>query len=226
MNFRWLEQIQETTRYQSLMRLAHGDIHRASELHAWNGQLSGALLADIGALEVVLRASYSRNLNLLVPQASHWILELDRIFPQVHSQVTWSPGNQERLRGFRRAVANAREQATRFQLSHDQAYEKLSLGFWRALTSAWLHEQLWMPALRHAYAPGTSRAWVHHRMVRIHWLRNCVAHHDLLLEVDVGRRHDDLCELATALCPDLGSYLVQTSAVPNLLVMGRQLVSR
>jgi len=91
-------------------------------------------------------------------------------------------------------------------------------GFWRFLSSTAHEKTLWVPALHHAFAPGTDRRDVDRPIGRPHGLRNRVAHHEPLLSYDIAGRVTDAVNVATLIDAELGQHLAATSQVGLLLV--------
>lgn len=90
-------------------------------------------------------------------------------------------------------------------------------GFWRYLSSAAHEKTLWVPALHHAFKPGTDRRDVDRPIGRLHNLRNRVVHHEPLLRSNVAGRLTDAIVVTSLIDPQLGQHLNATSRVPALL---------
>jgi len=94
---------------------------------------------------------------------------------------------------------------------------ELGFGFWRYLTSSAHEATLWTPVLHRAFPPGTDRARdVDRRIEKLHVLRNRVAHHEPLLNVDLQARLADMLALASLLNPELAIYVDQTTQLRRL----------
>lgn len=159
-------------RLRSYLIAACGDIDKAQELYKWNAQMAGAALEQLAYLEVLLR-------NAVDIQFSNRVRERDRgipwflLPPFITAQGEALETVRERLRGENRET-------------RDQIIAGLSFGFW----TGWFgpkYEELWRQNLRFAFPNGSGQRKEIARLVeQIRKFRNRVAHHDSLLNVDVG----------------------------------------
>lgn len=92
---------------------------------------------------------------------------------------------------------------------------ELPFGFWRYLSVKRHDQRLWIPYLHKAFRPGVARR--DEPIKRLHRLRNRVAHHEPLLNIDLLARCDDVLTLAGLILPELRSYIAATSSCPKLL---------
>ena len=123
----------------------------------------------------------------------------------------------------RRAVIKAEEAASGNGRANtpSRLLCEFSLGFWTSLTAAHSEQQLWVPAVQHAFERGVRRSHVHNRLERIHKLRNRVAHHEPVIHRDgslrIGTREDltvaEIVEAIAWICPATAQWI----AVPSRL---------
>ncbi|HLI00737.1 MAG TPA: hypothetical protein VKV06_08120 [Acidimicrobiales bacterium] len=94
---------------------------------------------------------------------------------------------------------------------------QLSFGFWRYLSTRAHEKALWVPFLHRAFVPGTSRIVIDDTVIRLHRLRNRIAHHEHLLAENLPDRSADVMAVAAAINPDLATYLNSSTATFRLL---------
>lgn len=126
-----------------------------------------------------------------------------------------------------RVLSHPRYQA---KVTHDDVLAHVTLGAWRKLlpdgrlkTSAPLkpHQvrtknsqlDLWGQALCRAFPYENNPYVVSYRVTQMHVVRNRVAHHESLLNMNVGQVHRAMIRLVRAINPDLGSWLANESQV-------------
>lgn len=212
----WVEAWLSAPRFAVYLTATGGDRARALALYEWNAQISAALLHDLAHLEVGLRNAYDVALSTRWPGPPHWTLAGGTVFAPVYRirgrrRVDVNDRPRESLR---HAVANAGGPA----VPPGKVVAELMFGFWRYLSSAAHEKTLWVPALHRAFPPGTDRAaHVDGPVGRLHDLRNRVAHHEPLLNTDVGARFADLLGLAKRLDLHLGQHVQATSTVASLV---------
>lgn len=210
----WVERWLSPARFAPYLRACGGDRVRALELYLRNSELAGALLVDLGHVEIAMRNAYDVALSRHFGAEPHWT---------VHFRDSQSAPKQEQ----------ARSSATRFTHEDEMVDPKasmadcsakrvspvsgLSFGFWVSLTAKAHERSLWVPALRFAYPPGTSRWEVHLIAERLRKLRNRVAHHESLLTTDVRGHHADLVKLAGMLDRDIAAGIFDQSLAAVLL---------
>lgn len=161
-----------------------GDAHGTVALYEWNLAVSAAMFETLGAVEVILRNAFHRQLA-----GRH----ADR-----GGIGNWYDSFRLDDKS-RRDVQTARERATSFgklpELS-GKVIAELSFGFWRYLVAKRYQTTAW-PALQktflhHPAGPSAPRHDIEDRMQRIHVLRNRIAHHEPIFKRNLSHDHADM----------------------------------
>ncbi|WP_018683920.1 Abi family protein [Actinokineospora enzanensis] len=218
----WIEDWLSVPRFAVYLQAANQDRELAVALYEWNTAISSAFHHDLAHLEVGLRNAYARALSRGVqPGGQHWVFQAHVFFPP---QMTTAANGRlvDDNRKSREQLAQAVRKATPVSLPGTQpapgkVIAELNFGFWRYLTSRRQHQPLWVPYLHHAFVPGTARPVVDGHAARLHQLRNRVAHHESLTNVDLAERHDRLLALAALISPSLEAYISRNSSCPRIL---------
>jgi hypothetical protein len=150
------------------------------------------------------------------PPLSHWTDAAAQIFsPLYRTKSGRRVDINERLR---ESVDRAVVAAGGPRALPGKIIAELMFGFWRYLSSAGHEKTLWVPCLNKAFPQGTDRRRdVDVRMGRLHQLRNRVAHHESLLNINICDRLQDLLELSLLLDRQLGDYVAATTNVGVIL---------
>lgn len=156
-------------RLQEYLDAAGGDESRASDLYAWNAEVSSALFEVIHHFEVLLR-------NTIIHQ-----LEKDGPGPNVPPGSPWVQNEG--------AVAEVSARLARLKKDPTAArvYSGLTFGFWQRLFgSSYVYDELWRHTLRFVFRhhPKVDRSIVAAHLEAVNRLRNRIAHHRSLLERD------------------------------------------
>lgn len=183
----------------------------AVNLYEWNMAISAAMFETVGAVEVILRNAFDRELRRR---------DVDR-----GGTGSWYTAGWLDEKGAR-DVATARDRATKHGHAHElsgKVVAELSFGFWRFLVAKRYQTTAW-PALQKAFplhpqGPGAPRVEVDDRVQRIHVLRNRIAHHEPIFLRNLQRDHDDLLALVGWMSVDAHSWVAGRSRVPAVLVL-------
>lgn len=179
----WVERWLSAERFATYLAAAGGDRGRALRLYEWNVQVGGALFHDL---------AHPRSPLFAPTGARH------------DANVRF----REQLAEARRAAAQSASGGVR----HGDVVAQLPFGFWRFLGAKAHEKALWVPYLHTAFPPGTDRrADVDEPLVRLHRVRNRIAHHEPLLKVNLTARLHDVVTLAGRLDPELGRYVATWS---------------
>lgn len=172
---------------------AEDDPARALELYEWNAKMSGAAIEQVSHLEVLLRHTVDQQLRLRAKENQigiPWFL----LPPMSANQQRAVDQVRDRLRGQRRET-------------RDQVIAGLSFGFW----SGWFgnkHEELWRQSLHAGFPNGSGhRKEVAKLAEQIRKFRNRVAHHDSLLNIDVGFEMEAVFRLAEIINSDVAAWM-------------------
>lgn len=172
---------------------ADGDGALALELYAWNAQMSGAALEQISHLEVLLRNAIDAQLSISTSEKDRgipWFL----LPPYYDAQAEAIDRVRERLRPLGKET-------------RDQVVAHLSFGFWSGWVGA-KYEELWRKSLRFAFPNGSGqRKEVSGLVEQIRKFRNRIAHHDSLLNVDIGFEMEAVFTLASIISPDVAQWM-------------------
>lgn len=161
-----------TPRMIPFLTAAQGNKEKALELYAWNAQMAGAALEQISHLEVLLRNAIDTQLSRRAQESERgipWFLlpPYNKVQPEAIDTA------RQRLRPLGRET-------------RDQIIAGLSFGYW----SGWVgskYEELWRQSLRLAFPHGSGqRKEVSALVEQVRKFRNRIAHHDSLLNVDIG----------------------------------------
>lgn len=211
----WVESWLSQPRFSVYLAAGGGDPKLALDLYEWNAELGTALMRDLAHVEVGLRNAYDRALCARWPGPPHWTSARIPAFSPL-----WRTKQGRRVDVNFRARDSLEKAVTSAggpgALSGKVAAE-LMFGFWRYLSSAAHEKTLWVPALHHAFKPGTDRRDVDRPIGRLHNLRNRVVHHEPLLRSNVAGRLTDAIVVTSLIDPQLGQHLNATSRVPALL---------
>ena len=225
-----LERLVSPARLATYLCAADGDLGRASDLYLWAGQLAGALHGQIAFVEIAVR-------NALDLQLTEWNARKG-------STPDWSTAGAtvEPLYALlRRQLADARSRAAQEASdrhaehprsgtvpSHDDVVAQLMFGSWVKLIrpvsrseSPARQQLLWGAALSAAF-PGassndSSRQTIGLQLETLRRLRNRVAHHDNLLQVDVRHRLNGMLALLASLDQDYPALAAARSPLRRLI---------
>lgn len=209
----WVEDWLSPQRFATYLTAADGDRLRALALYEWNARVSAALLHDLGHLEVGLRNACDRALSGGTPIS--WTDPANTLFqPLVLNRGGRLVDVNER---FREQIADAVRQATTSTTpvpQHGDVVAQLGFGFWRYLGSKAHEKTVWVPLLNTAFPKGTDRrSDVDEPLTRLNRIRNRVAHHEPLLDANLGQRLRDVLGLAGRLNRQLETHIAAFSTV-------------
>lgn len=227
MSQRTLERLLGPARLQRYLDAADGDHQKAGELYLWATQLAGALHAQLSFVEVAMR-------NTLDPVLANW----NSTQPGYGADWTAEHGAAPLLYGLlKRSLALARKHAAnesqRRPRSHarrnaaitrDDVISQLTFGDWVKL----IHDtdgtarqaRLWIDAVHGAFphvpATESERIRVGSQLETMRRLRNRVAHHDNLLNVNVRARLNESLSLLAKIDPDFPTIAAGRSTLRRL----------
>ena len=171
----WVDEAISVDRFAFYLASAGGDRSVAIDLYHRNLELSASIYQWLALAEVVLR-------NALISS----------LFPAGDRQADFDPFVRiwTELRAEERAdyeKARARVQAKGRLASPDRIVAELNFGFWRYLLAGDYEHTLWTGHFRHAFVglPRKNRGTVYQAVERVNQLRNRIAHHERVLEVDL-----------------------------------------
>ncbi|MDO8188252.1 hypothetical protein Q5424_13795 [Conexibacter sp. JD483] len=197
---RWLSE----GRFGRFRDAAGGDHTRAVALYNWHLELSTELFSLIHWSELLLRNAIDACLGAGQPQAplaATWVLDFEVLRPWAVRQVV---GAVERL-------------PSEQEITRDRVVAGLSFGFWVALLGR-RYDELWRDRLHAAFPhERPSREAVATVLRRLQRLRNRIAHHDCLLDVDAGSAVAEIFALARWIDQDADEWLRTVAPVERLV---------
>jgi hypothetical protein len=190
---------------------AAGSREQAAQLYLWNARISGALHETLGMFEVVLRNALDRQLTayhqITLSGSGHWYCD---------PRMPWT--SQKLVDRIDRARAQATANGRKPEI-HGKVIAELTFGFWRYILAAHYQTTLWAPALRRAFPHHRSqqRAAVYPLIDRLHSLRNRVAHHEPVHDLNIAARYKELLHVSGWIDPAAAAWIGQTSRIPSVL---------
>ena len=200
-------------RFQTYLRACGGDQVRAMRLYEWNLTASAAFMVPLQITEVALRNAVA-----------------DAI---VRTHGTDWPRN----RGFRITLGQRRSQYKPDQdldqvvrrldrsggYSPGKAVAELSFAFWQEMFTKRHDQAIWNAHL-HAVLPNAPipnvqamRRWAFDEIGGVRRLRNRIAHHEPIIERDLGVDYDRIRDVASWRNPEAGIWIDRSSQVRDLL---------
>ena len=178
---------------------AGGDRAAALALYDWNIEVSAALWADLQRLEVVMRNAMHDQLTS--HYGRYWFDRRGLLDGRGRDDVTVARRRLKKPETDGRIVA------------------ELSFGFWRYLLAKRYVHTVWTPAVRHAfpYLQPQRRKVVEHQVVRLHELRNRIAHCEPVLARDITLDGRDIATVAGYIHPQLSDWITEKSQVDAVL---------
>lgn len=211
------------------------DSHSASAalLYDWNIDMAAALFRDIGRLEIPLRNVLDMRLIQIAKRqglapwtksesaeelAQAWGVPCIRTIRDSFETLETA---RKRVRSELKKRNNKHPALANADLLHDHIVPGLTFGFWRFLLVRLLHDTLWKGGLEHAFKPTLTqkpnRNSLYDCIVRIHVLRNRIAHHESVFDQKPEGRFQDILTVAGHIDWDLREDIKAKSQVPTLI---------
>lgn len=165
----------------------------ALELYRWNAAMASAMFELVGHVEVVLRNTVDKALRASTSEDERGIPWFMLRIPKVTTKLDtpeWDDVDGDR----------------------DSALASLSLGFWSKLIGV---AKIW-DDLKAGFVPGCDHTELTQRTTRAWALRNTLAHHGSMLDVDVTAEFENLLALADLIGPDVRPWLVNLERVTEV----------
>jgi hypothetical protein len=206
-----IERALSPERFKGYLDRADGDRRKAITLHEKNTALSESLYGTIQGLEVPLRNAIH---DLLSPAFGCAWFDAPGILH--HPQNKMVVGARQKI-----------DMSNHLILTPGRVVAELSFGFWTGLVGKQYDQTLWVPHLHrafpHARAVTTSpsgekkihklkRSAVADRLDSIRRLRNRIAHHEPILDVDAALRYQEIVETIGWICPITASWVDYTAS--------------
>ena len=196
-------------RLQSYEAATGGDPVRTLALYDWNLQISAAFFEDLATAEVVLRNAIDQRLR--------------RRYQAVAAAQPWY--DQMRLSDAARGkLDNAKQKIliSGGQLDQDSVVAELTMGFWRFLLTSTYQSTVWpfvQNAFREQSGAAVARVRVDTKAGTLYGLRNRVAHHEPVFNLNLPARHADLLEFTAWICPDTSAWIAGRSRFHQVLAI-------
>lgn len=225
-----IEALLGPARLATYLNAADGDLQRAQDLYLWATELSGALHAQLSFVELAVRNAIDPRLaawNTAQGFGADWTA--DRGAAPLLYELLRKPLTEARSRAAREAAERRRSHPRyRATVTHDDVVAQLMFGAWSKMLhpfssreSPRRQERLWDEALHlafpHADQSQAGRREIGDQLDALRRLRNRVAHHDSLLEVNVRGRLNGSFALLAQIDPSLPALASARSSVRRLV---------
>jgi hypothetical protein len=225
-----LETFLGPARLATYLNAADGDLGRATDLYLWVTELSGALHAQLSFVELAVR-------NAIDPRLAAW--NAAQGFPSDWTSDGGAAPLLYELLGSQLQTARkwaGKEAAERHPMhprhgsgvTHDDVVAQLMFGAWvkvvrpiSAAESPKRQTQLWAAVLHEAFpralASDSGRVTIGNQLETLRRLRNRVAHHDNLLEVEVRHRLNGILSLLSKIDSTFPSLAAARSPLRRII---------
>ncbi len=173
-------------RFATFLAHAHGDVSLAVALHEWNTEVSAALMVPVANLVIGIRNRL--NDAAAARYGQNWLTTSTLLRPPQRHTVSDT-------RSFLRK-RGAPE-------SPGAIVAELPLQFWVALFNNSYDQTIWRTAYAGLFPRATPRPAVQDRLDRFRTLRNRIAHHEHLLNRDLGADTARIDAMLSILAPTL-----------------------
>jgi len=196
-------------RWSTYKRIADRHSLDATSLYVWNMQMCGALLSPLHICEIVIR-------NAVAAALAH----------AYGPRWPWHPALLQRMPadGALSALQDLHKRSNR-QMNTPEIIASLRFAFWQQLFTRRFEGPLWTRSLKIALpnAPqktvDTIRTTIHADLDRIRHLRNRIAHHEPILERDIGADLAAIGRLIHARCPHTLAWLQRHERATTVLAV-------
>lgn len=224
-----LETFLGPARLTTYLSAAGGDAERAADLYLWVTELSGALHAQLSFVELAVRNAIDRRLLEWNDDQGHgaeWTA--DGCAAPLLYQLLRKPLRDARTWAVKEAaLRHPRHPRHGIGVTHDDVVAQLMFGAWVKLVrpiskseSSAPQQKLWVDALcgafPHADQSDAGRQAIGAQLETMRQLRNRVAHHDNLLEVDIRHRQNGVLSLLSKVDPVLPALAAARSPLRRL----------
>ena len=195
-------------RLNSYLKMTSDDLSNALALYIWNSKASAAFLEVIGAVEVVVRNSWNKQLQ----EAS-----FRRTGSPMWHEKSRMQLNEYSQRDIEQATMRLEARGSRGNL--DQVVAELNFGFWRFLVAKQYRTTLWPLAGTYAF-PNIDPSQIQELstvMGRLHDLRNRIAHHEPIHMRNLDRDFADCLWVIGGVCLTTRQWVESNSGVAGVL---------
>ncbi|MEX3954603.1 Abi family protein [Trinickia sp. EG282A] len=195
------------SRLNKYLQAAKGNEQQALRLYIMNAKLSAAFLFDFHYFEIALRNKFDA--ELAATFGTEWFSD-ESLLALLDKR-------------FRDALRKAQNDAGRTfpqgrPMPPSKVVAELTFGFWTGLTDSRYEHKLWVPCLHKAFSPAKppKRASFNVLLERLRQVRNRVAHHEPVFQLDMLNVHRGLSDGARLLCPAVANLMNRTSTVKRV----------
>lgn len=192
------------------LRACGQDADAALELYAWNGRIGSALFELIQHVEVAVRNAIARALIQHVG-TEDWPSRLPTLRRKNGRPVLHPFAVEDIDRAHQRVVQSGKAPTP------GRITAELSFGFWRYLLAARYTDDLWIPALRHAFPAVRQRKVLEDEVNRLHQLRNRISHHEPVFARHLRRDANACLDILRWVSRDVEEWALKESRVPEVL---------
>lgn len=188
----WAIQVISRERLSHYLSQTNWDMSAALKLYQHNLAFSSDLYQWLALAEIVLR-------NAMVASISPPQLSNTEFDPFLHIWQDLRPEERsDYLKAARRAISKRNES------SPSRIIAELNFGFWKYLLAADYEHTLWIRNFRHAFVTlrKKDRHQVHSTVELVNHLRNRVAHHERLIQVNLKQEIQALMRLLGWISPE------------------------
>ncbi|WP_288415961.1 hypothetical protein [uncultured Stenotrophomonas sp.] len=203
-------------RWATYKRIAYRHCLDAASLYVWNMQMCGALLSPLHICEIVIR-------NAVAAALAHTF----------GPRWPWHPALLQRMPadGALSALQDIHRQADP-RMDTPEIIASLRFAFWQQLFTRHFEGAIWARGLKIALpnapqdALSVVRTNIHADLDRIRHLRNRIAHHEPILERDIGADLAAIGRLIHARCPHTLGWLQRHERATTVLAASPLAVHR
>jgi len=190
-----------SARFATYLTACGQDSDVAVRLYAWNLELSAAMWGGLGVLEVVARNALDCRLQVFAGQMDWWNSAAVALRIEQSQAISRAGGGVGPHSG-----------------NHGQVVAALTLGFWTSLLANRYHQSLWIPALAGAFPNYVGRRGdLHQKLEGLRRLRNRIAHHEPIINMDIAVYYQDVLAILAAIDPKISNWVDKNSRVNKVL---------
>lgn len=180
-----------------------GDLEKALQLYTWNTQMSCALYGSLQGVEVILRNAINRELTVRYGEDWH-----------LNKPIVFSDQQMERINKVKGRWDKPRA------ITLPDIVANLSFGFWSEILDHRMYETLWNSVIHKAFPhrpKGTRRPQAAAPVLRLHQLRNRIAHHEPIWQRKLDVDEKSINQIAHWICPQTAEWITEQSTVAETI---------
>lgn len=177
-------------RFAGYLAAADGDTAKASRLYEWNAEASSALFELLHHFEVLFK-------NAVIAE-----IDTSGISPQLPPGAPWVQGAKQ----VQEVIGRLHRQAKTATAA--RVYANLSFGFWRHMFIGPYSEEMWRHTLRRVFRHSRAdRSVIADYLESVNQLRNRIAHHGTVIDLDIDVELQKILRLAGWIDPTAAAWL-------------------